>query len=134
MREAIGSSLLLNIVIVFVSIIIVFFVGTLSYSKAYRAKNRIVSVIEKYEDYNDGAKAEIKTSLGDMGYQIGECNDSEGASGSGYKVCIYRKETEDGTYYYKVKTYVQFYFPIINSLFSPAVSSETKLMGKNYNY
>lgn len=141
MREAIGNSLLLSIVVVFVSLIILFFVGILSYSKAYKAKNRIVSVIEKHETFNEAAKDEISSSLKDMGYQLGECKDENGKSNSGYKYCVYEicNEIDDtgsctGTYYYKVATYVQFYFPIIGELFNPPVYSETKILGKNYNY
>lgn len=143
MREAIGSSLLLSIVVVFVSLIILFFVGILSYSKAYKAKNRIIDVIEKYDGYENQydengkniVEDEIISSLSEMGYQVGNCENSGNINKSGYKYCVYRIDTEkDGHYYYKVTTYVQFYFPIINELFKPAVTSETKILGENYNY
>ena len=139
MREAIGSSLLLNIVIVFVSLIILFFVGILSYSKAYKAKNRIIDVIEKYGEYKEeavvtDASDEIISSLNEMGYQLGNCKNAKGnLNNTGYKYCIYRIEANEG-YYYKITTYVQFYFPIIGELFNPPVSGETKILGKNYNY
>ncbi len=141
MREAIGSSLLLSIVVVFIGLIILFFVGILSYSKAYKAKNRIVEIIEKYETYNSLAISEIDDSLSNMGYQLGACKDEDKKDGensninsSGYKYCIYKIEDSDGSYYYKVKTYVQFYFPIIGELFNPPVQSETKILKKNFNY
>ena len=51
MRESIGGSMLLNLVIIFAGLVIVFFIGILSYSKAYRVKNRIIEIIEKYDTY-----------------------------------------------------------------------------------
>ena len=94
MRGALGNTLLLNIIIIFVSIIVIFFVSMLAYSKAYRAKNRIVEVIEKYGEYNSDAEAEIITSLTEMGYQLGSCDKKGKLKGNfidnntGYKYCI----------------------------------------------
>lgn len=51
MRESLGGSMLLNLVIIFAGLVIVFFISILSYSKAYRVKNRIVEIIEKYDTY-----------------------------------------------------------------------------------
>ena len=44
MKDAIGGGLLFNLVIVFVVTMIVLFISSLSYSKAYKVKNRIVVV------------------------------------------------------------------------------------------
>jgi len=161
MREALGGSLLLNIVVIFVSLIMLFFVSILSYSKAYRAKNRIIDVIEKYENYNTLASSEIISSLNEMGYQIGNCqtpsvrvniknNTDRGTeivtsvqnkNSEGYKYCVYEICMEnlergicEGKKYYKVTTYVQFYFPIIGDLLAPPVHGETKILGNDYNY
>lgn len=66
MRSAIGNSLLMSLVVIIVSLVMLVFVGILSYSKAYRVKNRIIEVIEKYGSFEyeqDGkqiAKEEIK--------------------------------------------------------------------------
>ena len=50
MRESLGGSMLLNLVVIFTGLIIIFFVGILSYSKAYRVKNRIVEIIASNVD------------------------------------------------------------------------------------
>ena len=141
MREAIGSSLLLSVVVIFVSLIILFFVSILSYSKAYKVKNKIIDVIEKNKTYNASAEEEIKSTLGELGYQLGNCTNEDGnLNKSGYKYCVYKvcegKDDEecDNGYYYKITSYVQFYFPIIGELFSPPVSGETIILGKQYNY
>lgn len=52
MKEAIGNAALFNIVIIFVAILIAFFVGSLSYSKAYKVKNKIVEEIEKEGEHS----------------------------------------------------------------------------------
>ena len=136
MRGALGNSLLLFIIIFCVSLIVLLFLGILSYSKAYKAKNRIIEIIEKYEDYNINAEEEVIFSLGTMGYQLGSCKDKEkNKNTSDYKYCIYEQSTENGGNYYKVVTYVQFYFPVINELVDNiSVHGETKILGKSYNY
>ena len=51
MKDSLGGSLLLNLVVIFSGVIVVFFISVLSYSKAYRVKNRIIEIIEKYGVY-----------------------------------------------------------------------------------
>lgn len=72
MREAIGSSLLLNIVLVIVGIISAFLIGSIGYSKAFKVKNRIISIIEKYDGVcnfqDDDCYKEIENELNNMGY------------------------------------------------------------------
>jgi len=111
-------------------------VSILAYSKAYRAKNRIIDVIEKYGEYNDYAQNEIMDSLKEMGYQLGNCEHTSSVTNtSGYKYCIEERKAQDvDGYYYKVTTYVQFYFPVIEQMFQPPVTSETKILGKEYDY
>ena len=47
MKESIGNAMLFYIIITFVIIMIIFFVGSLSYSKASKVKNKIIEEIEK---------------------------------------------------------------------------------------
>lgn len=75
MSEDIGSSMLLNIVIVIIGIISSFMIGSIAYSKAFKVKNRIISVIEKYDgkcfnsiDDTDECYKEIEAELQDIGY------------------------------------------------------------------
>ena len=129
-----GNTLLLYVIITFVAVIVVIFSSVMAYSKAYRAKNRIVEVIEKYGEYNESAENEIVASLIEMGYQLGDCKDVQTEqNNTGYKYCIERKEAQGGSYY-KVTTYIQFYFPLIQEFYNPPVTSETKILGKKYNY
>lgn len=140
MRGAVGNALLLNIIMAFVAIILIFFTSILAYSKAYRVKNRIVELIEKYEKYDLEVEKEIKKSMLEMGYQLGECKKTDDKvlkNNTGYKYCIEEIRLKSGSEnpkYYRITTYVQFYFPIIKQIFSPAVTSETKILGTDYHY
>lgn len=68
MRESIGTSFMLNFIVLFIFLVFAFLAGTLSYYKAYRVNNYIVNAIEKYEGYNDYSKAEIEKGLSAIGY------------------------------------------------------------------
>lgn len=145
MREATGSSMLLYLVVFFVGIIILFFAGIMTYSKAYKAKNRIIEVIEEYGDYNaKDSKGEkivekvVSSSLKNMGYQTGSCpkiDTKQIPNTSGYKYCITKIDAGDpkGGKYYKVTTYVHFDFPVIGNAINIPVSGQTKIIGQNYS-
>lgn len=141
MRSAIGNSLLMSLVVIIVSLVMLVFVGILSYSKAYRVKNRIIEVIEKYGSFEyeqDGkqiAKEEIKNYLHQVGYQVGKCPKPgfEREDSLGYKYCVLRTDLDDGSKYYTVTTYVEYNFPIINQIMTTPVTGETRILGKNYD-
>lgn len=75
MRQSIGTTFMLNFIILFIFLVFAFLAGTLSYYKAYRINNYIVNGIEKYEGYNDYAKAEIAKGLTSLGYDISVSSD-----------------------------------------------------------
>lgn len=158
MREAVGGSLLLNLVVIFTSIVIIFFIGILTYSKAYRVKNRIIEIIEKYDSYNSQVVNEINSDLRTAGYNTSNsnrCDDvrkdliegnnskyvedklSENKNTYGYNYCVFEvtgNSVNEGGAYYVVVTFVQFEFPIIGDLLTIPVYSETKMLRKTYNY
>lgn len=150
MRSAIGNSLLMSIVVIIVSAVVLIFVSVLSYSKAYRVKNGIIEIIEKYGRYenNDYVHEEIASYLNQVGYQLGDCNTNKVSNNiaskedtRGYKYCIEAEyegidaesNTHTGYRKYKVTTYVEFNFPIVGSISPIAVSGETKILGRNYD-
>lgn len=132
MREAIGGSQLFYIVIIIVSAVIILFTSALVYSKAYKAKNRIVEIIENNDGYA-GSEDAIKDSLAQIGYQIGTCPKNAENNTSGYKYCVEEITAKNGIYY-KVTTYVHFNFPIIGSIWNIPVTSTTKILNKSYDY
>lgn len=136
MKESIANSFIFNLVIIFVFIFIVFFAGSLSYSKAFKVKNRIVDIIEKYEEYNASAIAEISETLQSMGYRINTTNkdcptrngvQSISATVNAYRYCVYEYDTSKGKYY-GVSAYMYFDFPIIGSSLELPVYGETRIL------
>ena len=151
MKSAIGNSLLLYIVIIIVSAIIILFISILSYSKAYRVKNGIIEIIErnnghdtKDNDGNNVVEKEIANFLRQSGYKVGTNNkcksilEKKGISQiitttNNYNYCLGRTETENGSYYYTVISFVEFDFPIIDSIMSIPISGETKILNRTYD-
>jgi hypothetical protein len=140
MRESVGNTFIFNTIIIFVSILIALLVGSLSYSKAFKVKNRIVSIIEKHEEYNSSARNEIEAALASIGYRVNpngtqSCPNREGASAinttnSNYRYCVYLYDT--GTYgkgrYYGVAAYMHFDVPIIGQFIEFPIYGETRII------
>jgi len=148
MRDAVGGSLLLNIVVIFTSIVILFFAGIMAYSKAYKIKNRIIEVIEKNETYDDTVEPKLEEDLRKSGYIVAtktqvesKCEDGN-LNTSEYLYCVYEKSCdktdEDGNCvgqrHYEVVTFIHFDFPVIGDMLTFKVKGETKMLGKNYDY
>ena len=63
MKESIAQAFILNLILFFFVVLVLLLFGSINYSKAYKVKNRIITIIEKYGDYNAAAKAEIEEEL-----------------------------------------------------------------------
>lgn len=68
MRESIGYTVSLNIVIVFLTIVFAFLSAALIYYKSNKVNNIITETIEKYEGFNSLAENEINAKLTSIGY------------------------------------------------------------------
>ncbi len=157
MKESIGNALLFYIIITFVIILIAFFVGSLSYSKAFKVKNRIIETIEKEEGFTANAKTEIDEWLkagengkSGIGYRVntngGNANSTNCATvdggtlvnpASNYQYCVYEltscgKKADEARCgkYYRVTTYMFFDVPVIGDMIKIPVSGETKTFVK----
>lgn len=142
--------MLFSLVVVFTSIVILFFVGIVAYSKAYKAKNKILEIIERHDGNitNGGTiKDDIMDTMSDsmelMGYRVSapiNCsNDSSrgnctNLNNSGYNYCICKQDSSVSGATYEVITYVQFDFPVIGDILAFPVKGETRVLGKKYNY
>lgn len=136
MREAIASTPLYNIIIIFMVIVFAFILGIMAYYKAFKVNKSILAVVEKYEGYNDYSIAEIDTTLKGIGYGVYDnitCPAKEGillSNPSDYKYCIYltTSDNADGTnryYSYGVVTYITLDFPFINVFLKMPVYSKS---------
>ena len=68
MRESVGYSVTINIVITFIVIVFAFLSAAVIYYKTNKASNILVETIQKYEGYNKKAKTEILRKLTNLGY------------------------------------------------------------------
>ena len=143
MKESVGYTVTLNIVITFIIIIFAFLSAALIYFKSNKVSNVITDTIQKYEGYNTIAQNEINTKLTSLGYnkksvkcdnyynRIGEserkkCSRSLTNGNDGY--CIFVcDEVVDGEnyYYYKISTNMMLNIPIINDMLDIPIFSNT---------
>ena len=87
MKESIGYTVTLNIMIVFITIVVTFLCAALIYFKSNKVSNVITATIEKYEGYNESAINEIAMNLSSLGY----------GSNSIERKCIKENPIYDGT-------------------------------------
>ncbi len=137
MKETINTAFLFNLMFIFFTIIMVLVTSSLSYSKAFKIKNRIVEIIELHQAYNNRAKTEIDDFLRDIGYKIvpwkrsKKCTANKGTllntGSTGYNYCVYGNKVYNGTYYV-VEVFIYFDFPIINDIVEIPVFGETKII------
>lgn len=133
MRESIGSIALYNIIIIFIVITFAILAGTMSYSKAFKANNRIINAIEKYEGYNTLSATWIDNFLSSIGYQVEpgtKCPVRQGVKpmekvtgtqNANYRFCVYVQDEETKSYNghyvtYGVVTYIYFDVPILGQM------------------
>ena len=136
MREAIGGTWLFTIVIVFIVLFSSYLAISVNYSKAFKVKDSIISIIEHNEGLNSDAQAEISSYLSGIGYFVyGSCNSSEKGyersnTGSRYKYCVSKKQSGESASlkktYYKVRVFFRLDLPILGSIFTFPVAGETK--------
>lgn len=142
MRESIGMTVLLNIVIIFLVITFGFLAATLSYMKGFRTSSKVVNALERFEGYNSLSSAEISKVLKTLGYtkkgSSSSCNTQKYGSNAElkdfneYRVCIYEilddKEGKGRYFRFKVVTYIYVDIPLIRQTFSlPVVATSDKI-------
>lgn len=133
MKEAIGNSMVFNLVLIFTSIFIALFVGSIAYSKGFKVRNRMLDIIEKYNGFTDQTQAEIDENLAAIGYRIVDkaCPEKTGgtlvANTSAYRYCIYEFQTNKGEYY-GVTVFIHFDFPIIGQYIEIPLYGETRIL------
>ncbi len=80
MRESIGGTWTLQIVIVFILFFVAFITLTINYTRAFRVKNEIINIIEREEGFtpstaDPGARYLVASYLNNNGYQAkGKCD------------------------------------------------------------
>lgn len=145
MKEAIGGTMTIYIIIVFLLLINGYLAFSVNYTKAFRVKNQVISLIEQHEGYTEDAKEAIQSYLRQVHYTeipqgyMNEVmnNDGDYVCELGYcvKTTIAGASSTDELYrgsYYSVITFINIDIPILNKIFPYMkvfqVSGETKMI------
>lgn len=141
MKEAIGTSFVFNIIMIFVGIMIAILIGSISYSKGFKVRNRIIDRIEEYAGYDpsSGVVNAIESDLKAIGYKIvgvidtdkcsirnGKTSLTESYSG-GYEYCVYEYDTNKGKYY-GVTVFINFDIPLMGKYINIPIYGETRII------
>ncbi len=142
MRDAFGGLINIAIIIVFLVIVSGYMAYNVSYTKAFKVKNKVISTIEEFEGkcdfskdgdkcvkiidtfmrqigYNPVSKTELNNNKHNFDIPNG-CKTSNVYCQTGYCTmkCQYNTSIANKYYYYRVVTYVTLDIPIINKVMS----------------
>lgn len=131
MKEAIGQTYALQIILVFVVFLNAFLAFSVNYTKAFRVKNKIINELEQNEGLNATAKSNIIEYMQMVGYtgniEEGECFNGAcivphciGKLGSSLSSGTCENgNVENYRVYYSVTTSININVPIINRIIDP---------------
>ena len=126
MRDAIGGSVTIVIITVFIVVVLAYLAFNVNYTKAFRMKNKIISL---YDEYNgvctNECESEITNYARDVGYKSGNSSCASGWNPhSGYYCAKKERVSSSGgvndlgeKYYYKIATQINIEIPIIQNVF-----------------
>lgn len=152
MKEAIGGTWILGIVIVFIVLFTSYLALSVNYSKAFKVKNKVIEIIEENEGLTSDAQTKITQYLNDVGYFVyGPCNREQdtddllengygdvvgcekkvaAANTQKYKYCVATRNAGNDDIlqrkYYKVTVFFKFDLPLFDEVFTFPVTGETK--------
>lgn len=149
MRDAMGGTVVLVIIVAFIVIVLAYLAFNVNYTKAFRMKDKIISV---YDDYNGkchisgvspddkSCEKEINYYARQIGYNIRDLKCPEGFTEDGkngycYKETILKSDAPDAfssteEVYYTIVTKINLDVPIINNILNLEffyISGETKI-------
>ena len=153
MKEAIGGTLTIYLILIFMLILSGYMAFSVNYTKAFRVKNEVINLIEQYEGHTDNAIQQINEYLKKMNYATTGATvlsfenavkngDSNYTCQNGYcvKCTATNNSSADGIdigQYYTVVTYVNIDIPIFNKFFPGMklfrVSGETRTIYNSQN-
>lgn len=143
MRDAVGGTFMIKVLLVFLAVYICFIAVALNYAKAFRVKNKIIDIIEQNEGFDIDSKdtsdtsirGRIDTYLKSVSYNIADVDKiAKEKDGTCYDrgYCIIESSSNGGTYY-KVTTFVKLEFPFFNLTIPIRVVGETrKVLVENF--
>lgn len=142
MKETTSTMWIFNLIIIFIFLFTGFIIVSVNYSRAYKSKNEILNILEKYEGYTSSSRIIINNYLTQIGYKDqGSCGnythgeenikESKGVlpkvnKSKKYYYCIERASYKSNSSYYKVKLFFKFNLPIFGELNVFSVTGKTK--------
>ncbi len=146
MRQAIGTTWIMQLVIIFMLIFVAFLALTINYTKAFKIKNELITFIEKNEGVSEregGTLDLIDNYLLYNNYGVaGTCPEGsygidnlqspvlkDTSNGGRYYYCIEKIPTAGTSTFnrarYRVTVFFHFSLPIIGDIFTFSVDGET---------
>ena len=123
MRDAMGGSVALVIIVVFIVIALGYMAFNVNYTKAFRMKNKIITIYDNYNGNCDSAcNGEIVSYAKTIGYTLGQSMSCDGYNGKGVNgLYCYDEVTNKGgltgnSKYYRIITKINVEIPIINRI------------------
>ena len=107
MRDSVGGTFMIYVLLIFLAVYIVFVAVAFNYARAFRVKNKVIDIIEQ----NEGIQ-EMESSSNLQGITSG----------------VFGQINIDGieSSYYKVRTFVYIEFPFMKLKFTIPVNGETR--------
>ena len=120
MRQTIGGTWVFALVIIFTMIFASYIALTINYSRSFRVKNEVLSIIEKSQGFTNEGVSLINNYLSQSGYKtLGKCRKQTGQvvygvkSISGMASSATVEKAQDDVYYFycfsKVSSYHSYY-------------------------
>ena len=147
MREAIGGTWITQLVIVFIFLFVAFLTLSMNYSKAFKVKNEVTTIVEKKGGISDDSIQIINNYLNSSGYkEKGVCEtgfygvnitkdkpawkEVKKGDKTRYNYCIAKVRAVSPNYnkkaYYEVILFFKFNLPVIGDIFTFNVHGQTK--------
>ena len=134
MKEALGTSMVFNFVMIFIAVFIAMIIGSLAYTKGFKVRNRIIDRIDEYKGDFDAAQETINSDLASIGYRIAseevdcpERNGQPGVKDNHYNYCVYEYTTSKGNYY-GITVFIHFDVPLVGRYINIPIYGESRVI------
>lgn len=144
MRQAIGGTWLIQLMIVFILLFVAYITLMINYNKVIKTKNEAIAMIEKYEGLNNDSIELVNDYLKYVSYKgQGVCVNKRGVVGiygatdlnnntleeaevnKKYYYCVKKYKGAHNTNYYQISLYYRFNIPIFGDFTSFNVKGST---------
>jgi len=132
MRDAMGGTVVITIIVFFIVVVSAYLAFNVNYTKAFRMKNKIISVYEEYrgdcDNIGTNCATKIREYAKEIGYKPAELTCSNGYSKRDNLYCVkpmqvvkdassdVYKDDSKVAYYYKIETKIDINIPIVDNV------------------